>query len=246
MPFADSFEFKMEDAYNQLAHTVGQCAGSHIKPRYLVAIAGVPGSGKTTTAEAVTRLLNSNTMTKATLISMDGFHLDRATLDQLPNREEAYSCRGAPWTFDVPRLVTFMRKLRAWADSDSPTPGGGEPGMLFAPGFNHETMDPVANAVRVTDDTNIVIIEGNYLLLDEPEWREVAELVDYRVFIAANLGQTRERLAKRHVKSGIEKTLADAFCRVDSNDIRNSLSIQEKLITPDMIISSVTGAGVTH
>lgn len=81
----------MEPEYNQLANVIIRNASSYVKRRYLVAIAGVPGSGKTTTAHAVALQINSiNSATKATVISMDRFHLDRATLDQLPNREEAY------------------------------------------------------------------------------------------------------------------------------------------------------------
>lgn len=230
----------MEPKYNQLANDIIRNASSHVKRRYLVAIAGVPGSGKTTTAHAVALQINSiNSATKATVMSMDGFHLDRATLDQLPNREEAYVRRGAPWTFDIARLVSFLRQLRIWADSDAAELGGGKVEALSAPSFDHETKDPIENAVPIADETRILIIEGNYLLLDEPEWRELAHLVDYRVFVKANLHLARERLAKRHVKSGIEKSLVDAFRRVDSNDYLNSLRVQESLVEPNVVILSI-------
>lgn len=235
----------MEQEYCRLASLIVQNASSNPKQRYLIAIAGVPGSGKTTVAGEVARRLNCMSPTQnATVVSMDGFHLDRATLDHLPNRNEAYIRRGAPWTFDVPHLVAFIRQLRTWADSDSLDSEGNSKRVLSAPGFDHQTKDPVPNAVPIAEETRIVIIEGNYLLLDEPEWREVAEMVDYRVFVKADLRDTRNRLAKRHLRSGIENTLADAFRRVDSNDYLNSLHVHEKLITPDAFVSSVTEANV--
>ncbi|KAF4277085.1 hypothetical protein KXW98_006354 [Aspergillus fumigatus] len=230
-------KYKMEAKYTRLAETICQKANAHSKRRFLVAIAGIPGSGKTTTAVAVARLLNTQPSPKrTTLLSMDGFHLSRATLDLLPNREEAYIRRGAPWTFDAARFVQFIRRLRNWADS---TPCASAE-TIYAPSFDHEAKDPVENGIAITDDTEIVIIEGNYLLLDEPEWREVAALVDYRVFVESDLQEARERVARRHVLAGIEKTLEDGFRRVDRNDYLNAITIQEKLITPDLVIHSVT------
>ncbi|GIC85552.1 phosphoribulokinase/uridine kinase family protein [Aspergillus udagawae] len=228
----------MEVEYTRLAETIRQKANAHSKNRFLVAIAGIPGSGKTTTAAAVARRLNAQASAKrATLLSMDGFHLSRATLDLLPNREEAYIRRGAPWTFDTARFVQFVRRLRNWADS---TPRTFAAETIYAPSFDHEAKDPVENGIAITDDAEIVIIEGNYLLLDEPEWREVAALVDYRVFVESDLQEARERVARRHVLAGIETTLEDGFRRVDSNDYLNAVTIREKLIAPDMVVHSVT------
>ncbi|KAF7119066.1 hypothetical protein CNMCM5793_008709 [Aspergillus hiratsukae] len=227
-------QYKMEAEYTRLAETIRQKADAHSKKRFLVAVAGIPGSGKTTTAAAVARRLNAQPSPKhTTLLSMDGFHLPRATLDLLPNREEAYIRRGAPWTFDAARFVQFIRRLRDWADSSAAE-------TIYAPSFDHKAKDPIENGISITNDMEIVIIEGNYLLLDEPEWREVAALVDYRVFVESDLQEARERVARRHVLAGIEKTLEDGFRRVDSNDYLNAVTIQEKLIAPDMVIHSVT------
>lgn len=233
----------MELEYERLANLILSNASSHNKPRYLVAIAGVPGSGKTTIAAAVARKLNAfNPAAKTRHISMDGFHFDRATLDTFPNPSEAYARRGAPWTFDVSRLLSFFRQLRAWADFDPLENAHYKAGIIFAPSFDHEKKDPVADAVSITEETQIVICEGNYLLLNEAEWREIPELVDYHVFVNAHLEETRDRLARRHVRSGIETSLENAFRRVDSNDYLNSCHIQENLMKPHLIISSVTDA----
>ena len=107
----------MDESYHHLAKTIHTQAASHLKGRFIVAIAGIPGSGKTTTASRVVELLNtefsplSSSIPRAALLSMDGFHLPRATLDQLPNREEAYIRRGAPWTFDAVAFLEFMKTL---------------------------------------------------------------------------------------------------------------------------------------
>ncbi|KAL1862280.1 hypothetical protein Plec18170_001105 [Paecilomyces lecythidis] len=174
---------------------------------------------------------------------MDGFHLSRAALDRLPDPQLAHARRGAPWTFDTRRFVQFVRDLRSWADEvplASPSIGvWPTENVLRAPAFDHKVKDPVQDAIAITPDASIIILEGNYLLVDEPEWRELAGLVDYRIFVDADIEEARERLAKRHVRAGIEKTLEDGFRRVDSNDYLNALLIRSKLLRPDMVVTSI-------
>lgn len=237
----------MDSKYLKLAETIRQQASNHSKPRYLVAIAGIPGSGKTTTAEAVVQQLNTDPKIHAALLSMDGFHLSRAELDQLPDSTEAHIRRGAPWTFDVSRFVQFVQHLSIWAEKTPLAAPGSKTwaagNEIRGPAFDHKAKDPVEDGITITPDASIIIIEGNYLLLDEPGWRDLATLVDYRVFVDADLLEARERTAKRHVKAGIEKTLEDGYRRVDSNDYLNGVSIQEKLLKPDLIVKSVTVNG---
>lgn len=243
-PCASANQGQMESEYRKLADTIRQQASDHPKPRYLVAIAGVPGSGKTTTAEAVVQHLNTDLKIHAALLSMDGFHLSRAALDRLPNSTEAHVRRGAPWTFDVTRFVEFVRRLRTWAD-ETPLASPGSSNwhatdVIRGPTFDHQAKDPVEDGMSITPDASIIIIEGNYLLLDEPEWRDLSALVDYRVFVDTDLLEARERTAKRHVRAGIERSLEDGYRRVDSNDYLNGISIQERLLEPDMVVKSVT------
>lgn len=238
----------MESQYTSLASTITQRASSHSKPRYLVAIAGAPGSGKTTLATAVGAQINrvrqiaaekggaSESIPKTMVLSMDGFHLPRSALDALPDgeREQAYVRRGAPWTFDVRAFVAFMKRLREWADGGLPS---GE--KLYAPTFDHATKDPVAAGVAIDGDVGIVIVEGNYILLDEPEWRDIGHLVDYRVFVDVDLQEARERLARRHVEAGIEGCLEDGFARVDKNDYLNGVMVKEKLGKVELVVKSL-------
>ncbi|GAD99819.1 hypothetical protein PVAR5_8546 [Paecilomyces variotii No. 5] len=233
----------MESQYSRLADTIRCQARKHHKSRYLVAIAGIPGSGKTTTAHAVMRQLNEDSVTRTALLSMDGFHLSREALDHLPDPQLAHVRRGAPWTFDTEHFIQFVRRLRSWADEVTlvypPLGSWSEKDVLRAPAFDHEVKDPVEDAIVITPDVSVIILEGNYLLLDEPGWRDLPELVDYRIFVDADLGEARERLAKRHVCAGIEKTLEDGFRRVDSNDYLNALLIRSKLLRPDMVVTSI-------
>ncbi|GLA38513.1 putative kinase [Aspergillus niger] len=216
----------METECSRLADTIHQLAQNHHKPRYLVAIGGSPGSGKTTTAKMVTHLLNKGSVKRTALVSMDGFHLSRAALDKLPDPEMAHARRGAPWTFDLPRFQDFVRRLYTWANAVPLC-------------TSVKVKDPVEDGIIITPDTSIIILEGNYLLLNEPGWRDISSLFDYRVFINIDLQEARSRVAKRHVHAGIERTLEEGLRRVDGNDYLNALLIHEKLLVPDMFVESI-------
>ncbi|KAB8249285.1 P-loop containing nucleoside triphosphate hydrolase protein [Aspergillus flavus] len=160
----------MDAVYAQVVESIYSRAIIHDKPRFLVAIAGAPGSGKTTLANALTERLNAmpaSIRRHTVCVPMDGFHLSRAELDQLPNREEAYVRRGAPWTFDVSGFITFVQRLRKWAEKDTspfhnqttPPPSPSSSEILYAPSFDHEKKDPVTDGISITPDTSIIILE---------------------------------------------------------------------------------------
>lgn len=135
---------------------------------------------------------------------MDRFHLPRSTLDTLPNREEAYRRRGAPWTFDADKVVDFVRRLRKWANNNNDSGDRNmtiepEP-IIYAPTFSHELKDPVPDALPIPSSGAmriILLLEGTYLLLAEPPWDGIGQLVDLRVFVDADPALTRERVARR-------------------------------------------------
>ncbi|KAJ5466229.1 hypothetical protein N7530_010016 [Penicillium desertorum] len=225
----------MDEIYTQVAKSIHGLSLAQGRKRFLVAIAGIPGSGKTTLAKSVVERvneMNGSVYHYAMCIPMDGFHLPRAVLDRLPDRKQAYARRGAPWTFDVAGFTEYVRSLRTWADGNSAE-------ILYAPSFDHKQKDPVANSIALAPETSIVIVEGNYLLFDEPRWRDVAPLFDYRLFVDADLEAARERVAKRHVQAGIEPNIESGFRRVDENDYLNAQAIYEKRLKADLVICSI-------
>ncbi len=49
---------------------------------------------------------------------------------------------------------------------------------IRVPSFDHAVQDPVHDDIYISSSDRIVILEGNYLLLDEPPWNTIADLVD--------------------------------------------------------------------
>ncbi|KAL1985465.1 hypothetical protein VTN96DRAFT_7908 [Rasamsonia emersonii] len=257
----------MQSTYQSLAKTIRHRAAECPRQRYLVAIAGAPGSGKTTIAHEVAKRINNNdaapsdgphkhnlssdkpvsqssspSPTVCISISMDGFHLPRSTLHTLPNKE-AYRRRGAPWTFDADKAVEFVWCLRKWANNHEDGGNNTTEPIIYAPTFSHALKDPVPDALPIPSSGAmriILLLEGNYLLLDEPPWDEIGQLVDLRVFVEADPALTRERVAQRHLQAGIESTIEDAYRRVDGNDLINGRLVNEKKVAGiDLVVTSL-------
>jgi pantothenate kinase len=177
----------------------------------------------------------------AVCVSMDGFHYPRVVLDNLPNKQEAYLRRGAPWTFDVNSILSFAWQLREWAYRGHTTKAAADKEYpILAPSFDHAAKDPIADSISIPPGTSIVILEGNYLLFDEPYWRGIPNLMDLRVFVDVDPQIARQRVARRHVEAGIEKNLEDAYMRFDANDALNGELVRQKLCQViDVLVESL-------
>ena len=186
--------------------------------RILIALAGPPGSGKTTIAANVVRKLTElPNPPKTVAVSVDGFHLPLEALRELPNAEEALARRGAPWTFDAKSAVEMVRELSTSAGSKA----------VVVPTFDHAVKDPVADGLVVDPDVQVCVLEGNYLLCDEGSWSEITGIVDERWLVQVNESLARERVAARHLAAGIEPTMDLALARTDNNDIPNGRYIMK-------------------
>ncbi|KAL5347882.1 hypothetical protein ACLOAV_007293 [Pseudogymnoascus australis] len=144
--------------------------------RILVAFAGTPGSGKTTISAALTKVWNAKQTPNAsiTVLPMDGFHYPKSILPTLQNAECAFRRRGAPFTFDAEAFVELVKDLR-----ETPVTEVANAAQSFhAPSFDHAIKDPIENDIYIPSSQRIVILEGNYLLLNEHPWDQIQHLVD--------------------------------------------------------------------
>ena len=181
-------------------------------PRTLIALAGLPGSGKSTLAAHLAAEVNAIAGTgMMAALGMDGFHLPKAALRQMPDPEAAFARRGAPWTFDVPAPAARLHELKDAAGRAS----------VGWPGFQHEIGDPVEDALAVAPTTRLVLVEGLYLLHSEDGWEELGLLWDERWYLDTVLEVAMERLTERH-QTAWGLTRAEAERRVAANDRLNA------------------------
>ncbi len=158
---------------------------------FLVGIVGIPGSGKSTSSDVLATLLSSqddDTTERAIVLPMDGFHLPLQTLAELPNAADAIYRRGAPDTFDPDALCQTLERIAYGTEQ-----------VVKLPGFDHAQGDPVPDQ-HVFDRTQhqIVIVEGIYLLHDDDGWEPVKSLLDWVIYIDADVDSCMERLKERN------------------------------------------------
>jgi len=187
--------------------------------RRILGITGAPGVGKTTYALAQVATSGA----PAASVPMDGFHLADVTLAGLGLLER----KGAPETFDAWGYAALLHRLRVWSEHP-----------VYAPGFERDLEQPIAAAVTVPPEAEVVVTEGNYLLLDRPEWRAVRAELDEVWFVEVDDVVRRARLVARHVAFG--KSPADAERWVAEVDDPNALLVASTRGRSDRLLAGST------
>ena len=157
--------------------------------RICVFLAGPPAAGKSTLCRVLETLCP-----ELQTVGLDGFHypnayLETHFLDGVPLRK----IKGAPETYDTVGLAEKLRHVT-------------EEGQRW-PKYDRRTHDPIADAVCLTGE--IVILEGNWLLLDAPPWNGLR--CDASIFLRMDSPEQIERVVRRKVAGGFSEAAAREF-----------------------------------
>lgn len=187
--------------------------------RFLIAIAGPPGSGKSTLADDLRAALNARGE-RAEVLPMDGFHMDNAVLSE----RGLLARKGAPETFDVRAFLDIIRAVRA-ADQE-----------VLIPVFDRSRELAIASARAVSPEHRFIIVEGNYLLLDQGKWAELEGLFDYSVMLAPPVPVLEQRLLDRWIGYGLGEEVART--KAHGNDLPNGRLVLEKRRRADITLDN--------
>ena len=177
--------------------------------RILVFLAAPPATGKSTLLLFLAQLAQEHEeFTRVQALGMDGFHHPNRYLETHSILRDGVetplkSIKGAPETFDVAHLAA---KLAAAKEGATPFPV-----------YDRRIHDVVPDALIA--DAPILLVEGNWLLLDEEPWRALRALADYRIRIDAPSALLKDRLIARKVQGGLSEAEARAF--YETSDRRN-------------------------
>jgi len=239
----------LQRAYLPLLAILNEQARSR---RVLAGLVGVPGSGKSTYAAAMTlladRLLGEGVFAA---VGIDGWHLPNAVLDRrttsdatgqtIPLRQR----KGGPESFDVPALADALTRLKADA------------GPVNLPAYDRRLHEPVPDRVLISPRTRIVLVEGNYLLgiaagepsrqgrqnppalqeecpAETPTWNTIAAMLSPRFLLVCDPANARLRVIERHVRGGCSRQEAER--KYEHNDGLNARIVLTAAHRADWIV----------
>jgi pantothenate kinase len=182
--------------------------------RSIVGICGPPAAGKSTLSTALAAALDGSVA-----VPMDGFHLANVELDRLGLADR----KGAPETFDAAGFVHLLRRIRA-ADQ-----------LVYAPSYSRTLHESIGGVIPVPVSTRVVIVEGNYLLLDKGPWSGVRDLLDLALYLDAPDDLRQESLVRRQLAKGLD--LDGAHDWVERSDERNAAVIAATRDRADLILT---------
>lgn len=170
--------------------------------RTIIGLAGLPGAGKSTLTKQWAEKMGD----KISILGMDGFHFFNSELRNFPDPEKAFSRKGAPWTFNAKNFVARVKQLK-------------EGKVTKWPDFEHGG-DPIEDKFTIENTTNLILIEGLYLLCRENDWKELELYLDETWFLDTPEPLSQSRVIGRHMKSG-NLSLEKATRKAQSNDLLN-------------------------
>lgn len=185
--------------------------------RVMIGVVGEPGAGKSTFAAEIVRIMDGD----AVLVPMDGFHLSNRVLERLGSKDR----KGAPDTFDRHGFVHLVRRLRQQSED-----------VVYAPEFLREFDEAIAGAITVHRSTPVVVIEGNYLLLDESPWDEARACLDAVWYIDLDSDVRLARLTERHKAYG--RAQQDAWRWAREQDEGNARIIRRTRDRAHLVIAA--------
>ncbi len=215
-------EHVLKNKINKLAtELLETLSNSTDKSRYFLGITGCPAAGKSMLAKKLTDEINFRTGGDlAAVVPMDGFHLPNSIL----KKRRLTKVKGAPETFDAGSFVKLINRLHEFPDQS-----------IMCPAYDRKTHDPVENSITIQPCNRLIIVEGNYLLLNVPPWNIIRTKMNEVWYIDTPLKAVKEQLLRRHIAGGASKDEAER--KVESVDLPNAELIKKTLLFADKIVN---------
>lgn len=166
---------------------------SKSKTRVVIGITGKPGAGKSTVASKLKETIPGE---RTVILSQDGYHLSNLQLESLGRS----NFKGAPDTFDSEGFSKILFRVKSELKNN-----------IYFPIFHREIEESISAEGLITEKTNVVLVEGNYLLFETHGWGEVAKHLDEIWYLQVDDDLRLSRLVARHIEFGKNPQVAVAW-----------------------------------
>lgn len=184
------------------------------KGRQVVCLSGPPGAGKSVITAILEHVYTNETEFIFKNVGLDAFHFPNAVLEERRLRE----VKGRYDTYNIEQLQAKLEAFTAGAAVSFPT-------------YSRQLHEPVPDSIEVTGENVLLLLEGQWLLRNEPAWANLRTLCDYQLFVAGPIETMRENVIKRHIRGG--RTEKDAARFYEESDRKNTLAVLHESVKPD-------------
>ena len=204
--------------YDQLLISITERIDNDDKSRYFIALSGPPASGKSTISQKLANDLSAKEY-NSSILQMDGFHYD----DVILKEKKLLLKKGAPETFDVMGLINFVSRLQKEDE-------------VIIPIFDRSLELSRSSAVIISKNTKVIIVEGNYILLNSYPWSELNKFFNTTIMINCEKKILEKRLIERWENFNLPKEEIDE--KVYNNDLPNGVNVLKNSIKVDYILEN--------
>jgi putative kinase len=194
------------------------------KSRLIVYLAAPPACGKSTLAAFLEMLsLQNSALEPVQPLGIDGFHYHQAyVLAHTVNRGGVETpmkdVKGCPESYDIEKLIVAMQGIM---NQD-----------IQWPFYDRRLHDVVEDAIVV--NRKIVLIEGNWLLLNEGKWPVLRNFCNYSLMLHVEESILESRLIERKIRGGLSPKEAARF--YTNSDRPNVLRCMDNSACADMTL----------
>lgn len=174
--------------------------------RIVLGLVAPPGAGKSTFAQVIHAAFPAQSQ----IVPMDGFHLANVELARLGRAQR----KGAADTFDASGFLNLLHRIRAQTPDE----------LIYAPDFRRDLEEGVAGAIAIAASTPLIIVEGNYLLLQEGPWAHIHGVLNEVWYLDVDESVRQERLLQRHMHFG--RSREEALAWMATTDDPNARMIE--------------------
>ena len=198
--------------------------------RLVAAIAGPPGSGKTAFGTVLAETINAVAGRESAIcLGLDGWHFPNAYLDahfveHNGSRVVLRSIKGATETYDVRAAYRCLQLIR-------------NNERVSFPKYSRKLHDPVPDAGVIEPHHRIILVEGNYWLLEEQPWQDIQALFDLSIFLSAPAERLTEGLRKRHLRGAKSSTAVEE--QIQNVDLHNIEHVLKYSVQADVVVNKI-------
>lgn len=202
--------------------------------RLMIGIGGPPGSGKSYVAEQINWIIGKGVIPGcyATTLPMEGFYYPHQYLRQhyrtaSQGKISLADVKGGPDTFDTVNLKEHLLRLRKQDDDD-----------FYWPGFSPEYNDVLPRHYRVHSTINVILVYGDFLLLDRGPFTGVPGLFNTTIYVESPAAAIISHLMQRRIRNG--ETELEAKESLKKIDLPNARIAESTRTQADLILERNT------